>query len=460
MKIERKLMLSNISITIVAMIMLAMAITNIVEGYIEKDIKKDLVKENRMMTKWISYGKILEDDGSGIKADLYYYRKSAENPIVSMVFLYDGSGDMVAEVPNGIVELLDGEDRKTIFGGKMKREYDIDVGGKPFLAYNDKTEAEFQGEKYSFLVVTMFSKFKVKQISSEISDVLVISIILISLLLMAVTSYNGRRITHPIEELMKITSNIAGKNFEQKADLNTGDELQSLAESINLMAESLKKHDEDQKKFYENISHELKTPVTSISGYAQGIKAGIFDEDEEALDKIVELSNQLKKQLEDIIYLSKLDGINETFNFKKENMNMIIAEAIDKFDSMIILNDIDVEYEPESQIVIEVDREKMLRAVANVISNCVKYTRDRIKITSCMEGNSYCLEISDNGSGFDSKILEKPFVRGIKGEKDGSGIGLSIIKKVIDGHDGQISIRNKMDSGAVYSIKLPVGRKA
>ncbi|MCK4259479.1 MAG: hypothetical protein KAX49_10905 [Halanaerobiales bacterium] len=90
------------------------------------------------------------------------------------------------------------------------------------------------------------------------------------------------------------------------------------------------------------MSHELKTPLTVISGYAQGIKNNIITDNVKAFDIIIDECNRLKKQLENIIYLSKLDTVKESFKFQQVSINEIITNALNKLDSLIIINDIDI----------------------------------------------------------------------------------------------------------------------
>jgi len=455
MKIGRKLMISNILISLVAMVFLSVIITNIVSDYIEADIRADLVKENKSLQKTLYYKKFVKVSDGRVKVDLGYYEKLSDLPVTSAVFLLGEEDEMLGFVPSKIKNPLNDEDVAFIFEQKLMTEYDITVSGKAFLAYNSVIEVELEGEYYPFLVTTMLPNVLIREIINQITKVLLASIVIISVLSVVVTSYNERKITRPIATLKEITEKIAEKNFEEKAVVKTGDELESLAIAINNMAESLKKQDEEQKKFYENISHELKTPLTVISGYAQGIKTNIFDDDDHALDTIVEVCGQLKRQLENVIYLSKLDNINEFYHYKKISANRLISGALKNLDSIIILNEIDIIYEPVGEMLITVDEEKFVRMLVNVLSNCIKYTKGVIEIKAEIVKGLFRIEICDNGPGFNGKVLEKPFSRTLVGDKEGSGLGLSIIKKIIDGHKGTVALANR-SGGACYTLEIPV----
>lgn len=456
MKIGKKLMLSNIFTNLVVIVILSVIISNVVSNYIEKDIKDDLIKENAVIEKWLSYNKFIEYNGDKLTVNLDYYEKITKLPTISAVFSMDNDPQLLDIAPNKMERFLRFNEIDHILKQDLKDVYTIMLNGKSYLAYNNYVEVNGDGKAHTLLVATLLSNSLMVEIIGQITRVLIASIVFVIIISIIVTSFNGRMITKPIKLLMKTTEKIANKDFDEKADLHTGDELESLANSINNMAESLKKQDIEQKKFYENVSHDIKTPLTVISGYAQGIKTNIFEDKSKALDTIVEECSRLKKQLEDVIYLSKLDTINEPYNFKETSMNELISNALNKLDSIIIINEIDIIYEPKQDISLNVDREKITRALINILSNCIKYTEDAIYIDAQLSRKWIRVEISDNGKGFSESLLENPFSGTIIGEKDGSGVGLSIIKKVIDGHKGRIALANKKEGGAMYTIELPL----
>ncbi|MFD3158842.1 ATP-binding protein (plasmid) [Haloimpatiens sp. FM7330] len=456
MKIGKKLIISNIIITTTAMIILSILISNIVSNYIENDIKKDIIKENKTIIKLLSYNKFLEYNNNKISVNLDYFKKTQKLPVLTAVFNVNEKPELINTSTYFSKNIIPNEELETMYNQSESQVYEIKIWNKSFLAYNESVEVNLNGHKYTLLVTTLISNENVNKIINQIVYVLIIAIVCISILIVLINRYSERMITRPINVLVNITKKIALKHFDEKVDLHTGDEFETLAVSINNMAESLNKQDIEQKKFYENISHELKTPLTVISGYAQGIKTNIFEDNDKALDTIVEVSTQLKKQLEDVIYLSKLDTINEYYNFKDTSINELICNVLDKLDSIIILNEIDIIYEPINDIVISIDKEKISRMLTNVLSNCLKYTKDTIEIKTEVEKNWLKISVLDNGKGFNQKLMKNPFSGTMVGEKEGSGIGLSIIKKIIDGHKGKLSLSNTKNGGAMYIIYLPI----
>lgn len=456
MKIARKLMISNILITVSAMVILSIFISNIISNYIEGDIKKDLIKENKTIVNLLSYNKLLEYNNNKISVKLDYFEKTKKLPVLFAVFNMNVKPELINASPYFAKEKISDKELENMYNQDTSKVYEIKIWDKSFLAYNELVQVSLAGDDYALLTTTLISNGNVNKIVNKIVYVLIIAIVIISILILLINRYSERMITRPINVLVDITEKIALKHFDEKVDLHTGDEFETLAVAINNMAESLKKQDVEQKRFYENISHDIKTPLTVISGYAQGIKANIIEDNDNALDIITEECNSLKRQLENVIYLSKLDTIKESFKFEEVSINKIISNALYKLDSIIIINDIDIIFEPVEDFQLSVDEGKVTRAFINILSNCIKYTKDTIYInTENLEG-WIIVKISDNGKGFSESLLENPFSRTIIGEKEGSGIGLSIIKKVVDRHNGRITLANKEEGGAIYTIEFPL----
>lgn len=461
MKISKKLMIYNILINIIAMSILGLIISNTVGRYIEKDIEDDLIGENNLLLKVLFIENKTQLD-KNYTTTKYLTDKLKDYNEISTEYMSSIIFDANDKLKPIAIDLEDSKNKltkdqiSTITKQDLESVYTVVIDNKSYLAYNGQTDIKIDGIKYKLLLTTMIPDKLGQSIKAEIIKTLVIAMSIISLILIILTSYNEKMIIKPVKKLIYTTERIGEKDFDQIINLNTKDEFEILANAINKMSYSLKKQDIEQKKFYQNISHELKTPLTIISGYAQGIKNNVFEDKDKVLDTIVSECNNFKKQLENIIYLSKLDTINETYNFKDHSLNNLIIDSLEKVDSIIILNEINIIYNPSEDIIIKVDKEKILRALTNVLSNCIKYTKDTIYINTQKLDNEVEIQIYDNGNGFSRELLEKPFSGVVVGTKEGNGIGLSIIKKVIDTHKGSISLDNKEGKGAKYTIKLPI----
>ena len=468
MKIRSKLFVLNIVVNVSAMVLLGLLITYIVSNYIEASLEKEVGIQNAfelgMLEKTIEYGK-LEGKNTFIKEELDSYndtkgeinQKEVYSDLQVFTVIVDLKNMQLFNAPESITEQYNEREILSLFNRNTGFFYNITLFDKSFLALNTRLQSrDLTNKTYDFLICSFVSRRQIVQIRNSILIILIIVIGLITLLLIVLTSYYGKMIIKPINRLIQATEKIARKQFNEKIQLKTGDEFEVLGNAINTMAQSLEDRDIEQKKFYETVSHDIKTPLTVISGYAQGMKTDLFKDKDQTLDKIIEECQELKKQLENVIFLSKLDTIKESYKFEPLEMNGLIIESLNNVESLIILDEIDVDFTPVTDIFFQGDRQKLLKAFVNILTNCIKYTSDLIIIKVEKKKSTVCVTIQDNGPGFSDEILQNAFSRDYIGEKDGTGIGLSIVKRVIEGHQGTLSLENDPSLGAIYRIQLPL----
>lgn len=290
----------------------------------------------------------------------------------------------------------------------------------------------------------------------EIFIVLLVTLIFAALIAILFGVFSAKYISKPIVILRNRAEMLSKRDFDTKVDIKTGDELEELADSMNKVADELKEYDIAQRKFIQNASHELKTPLMSIQGYAEGIKDGVFDDTEKALDIIVEESTRLKGLVEDIIYLSKLETLEDYYSFCTVSVNEIVGRSIEKINGLVIKEGISINLELHRDVQINADGDKLIQAMINIIGNCLRYTRDEIKIAACDDGSRLQIKISDNGDGFGENETMHIFERFFKGKKGKTGLGLAITKVIIEKHGGTIEACNGTNGGAEFTIWLPV----
>ncbi len=277
-----------------------------------------------------------------------------------------------------------------------------------------------------------------------------------------------RRLTGPLKQLMrKMECFSMGKGLQQKegalpelAAIKTGDEIEELDQRFRDMVRRLRHFDAQQIRFLQNTSHELKTPLMSIQGYAEAIKDGVVEgaEAEESLDIIIDQCKRLKKTVEEITYLSKLENAEESFRLEKADLLEIIEAA--KRSIRPLAGDISITLttSPDSGAAGLYDAEKLERAVLNLLSNAVRYAEKQVAIAVEVHTEWVKIVISDDGPGLKDGEAEKVFDRFYKGEKGNAGIGLAITKAIVEGHGGSIKAYNNGGKGAVFEIVLPQKR--
>jgi signal transduction histidine kinase len=275
----------------------------------------------------------------------------------------------------------------------------------------------------------------------------------------------SRSISKPIQKLCGFADEIGRGNFKRNEYAFQDRELIDLNRRMNETARKLEISDEDQKTFFQNVSHELKTPLMSIKGYAEGIKYGIFSsekEHENASDIIIAESDRLNDLVADLLYISKMDSSNQakTENFVSADLGGIAEDCADKLRGVLISSKnagskekkISI-YHPKRGIYIKCDEESLIRAIMNITANCLRYSETVVNIDYYESGDNIILSIKDDGAGIDGHDLPNIFKRFYKGKGGKHGIGLSIAKAIAEQHGAQIHANNREKcSGAEFTI--------
>jgi len=305
-------------------------------------------------------------------------------------------------------------------------------------------------------IVIYSSLEKVIQLQFGINIILFVILIFSALIIMIFSSLLSKRISAPFSSLSNHIRSIAERNFGTKIHMPVDDELREFVNNINIMSEKLETYDKAQKTFLQNVSHEFRTPLMSIQSYAEGIKYDVVDSST-GVNVILDETKRLTHLVEDLLYLSRLDTIEESYHYNNLDFNELINNCIDRLSVIAMKNNIEIiNNNFNKSIEICADEEKLSRAITNIISNCIRYADSVITLSTKIIANDKLeFTISDDGSGFDPAEIANIFERFYKGKKGNFGLGLSISKNVIEKHNGKITAKNS-DSGAIFIIELPI----
>ena len=267
-----------------------------------------------------------------------------------------------------------------------------------------------------------------------------------------------RNLTKPIRLLAFAMRNFSIKGENKAIMIQTNDEIQELADSFNAMARRIKQYDENQKSFFQNASHELKTPLMAIQGNAELILDQIVTgkDAEHSLNVIINESQRLKKIVENITYLAKLESVEESFNYKAVRLDQVLREAIKSVQAIAEQKGISIFIENTISESISMDEEKLKRAFINLLGNALRYAETTIAVVGSKTNDSIVIDIKDDGTGLSPGEESKVFDRFYSGDTGGSGIGLAITKAIIEGHNGTIAAFQNEPKGAVFRVCLGV----
>ena len=316
------------------------------------------------------------------------------------------------------------------------------------------------GEEGSLYIVSGLRTALTTQVIIYMSIAIILILLLTSILL---TMWIGRSFFKPIDELNVAMQHIKDGNFDYMlpTDVKEKGEIGAMYRNYEDMRLRLKESAEEKierekqnKELISNISHDLKTPITAIKGYSQGLIEGVADNPEKQMKYIKIINskaNDMNNLINELTLYSSIDNNRIPYNFVKLNVADYFGDCIEEIGADLESKQIELNYSnlttPDTQIV--ADPEQIKRVVNNIVSNSVKYlNRDdgsgQIDIRILDELDSIRVELEDNGKGIAQKDIPNIFDRFYRtdasrnSKQGGSGIGLSIVKKIIEDHGGYI----------------------
>ena len=364
--------------------------------------------------------------------------------------------------------------RSVFFNFKSKTAEDPQGGTSPVLSVTPAPSALTSGEEESTDLSEYLENYYLciyVNSSSYYSFMTSITLALVQAALIAIfiAGILSVIMTYPIifssQKLSKFARRIAKGDFNPVRGHIVSKELSELGDVMNQMAYKLEVSDIEQKTFFQNASHELRTPLMSIQGYAEGLKYGVFESEEDrnnAIDVIIDETGRLSSLVENLLSISKMDmSRSGNYEVKKQNIDAIkICDTIiDKVrgnfihEDKAIVNDIKL-----TSTYIYANENDLIRCLENIFANCLRYCKTSVTFRcNCDEtGSNVIFEISDDGPGIAPEVLDHLFERFSKGSDGKHGIGLSLAKAIAEEHNGMIVAENKPEGGACFKIIIPV----
>ena len=219
----------------------------------------------------------------------------------------------------------------------------------------------------------------------------------------------------------------------------------------------IEKEAERQQTFFQNASHELKTPLMAIQGYAEGIQAGVMDTGS-AAEVILKESDRMTGLVDELLDISKIDMGRQQLTLSEMDVRELLYDSIRAVEPAAAAGGITITPDfPETPVMVSCDDTRLRRAVTNILSNGVRYARSELRLTCRADKRYVTIRIQDDGDGIAEEDLPHIFDRFYMGRSGKSGIGLALTREIIHLHKGTIRAYNG-DGGAVFEISIPVSR--
>ena len=445
--IKNRIFTSQIIIVVISLLAIALIFQLCLRIYIRRETKSQLIKVSSLVEESIKNNEILERNKVLEEGELYLNIKYA---IIDedRSIIYPKSED------SRELHVLESRILPSINNSRWIRN---SINRNKVFYFNSDRNRYCAvlydvGNRYLFI----YSDLNKLRKANIMVNVILIPIILITLIVTAIVSNKlSKKISKPIYELSQNAKKIGERDYTKKNVYYEDIEIENLSNTMNEMADKLENYDITMKTFMQNASHELRTPLMSVQGYAEGIKYGVVEDEEKAIDIIIEESKRLANLVEDLLYLTKIDSNKEEMRLEKINADELIKNSIERVNGIGMRNNKIIRYSSILEAVELIgDEEKLTRALINILGNSLRYANKYIDIKLEKNNGNITIIIDDDGIGFKEEKIDNIFERFYKGEGGNYGLGLAITKSIIERHGGNIMAFNNMQGGASFKMDL------
>lgn len=357
---------------------------------------------------------------------------------------------------------IENEDMESLKSGHMLQHNfirkDDEVKGRAYL------KPLFSNNNFNGLIILTKPISSVN--ASNLYTIIWLSVLNAVILSSIVAYYFAKKILiKPLSEINNAAKKLAQGEVEKRVYIDSQDEIGDLAESFNIMAESLEKVDTVRREFISNVSHEIRSPITSIKGFITGIIDGVIPRDRENyyLNIVNDEVSRLSRLVTDLLDISSMESGKFNLNIIKMDINEIITLCTLNLEGKIKEKNIkvDVIFNKNHEYCLG-DRDRIIQVVTNILENAIKYGKEqggRIQIETYAKGDHIYVSIFNNGPNIPREDINKIWERFYKTDKSrtnkvSTGLGLSIVRLILTQHNQDIWVNNIPDKGVKFTFTL------
>lgn len=363
------------------------------------------------------------------------------------------------------------------FGGSIKEEYTKDVLHGNDAIYRGSLGGIFNVDALTVArpirymgsvvggVLVSIPTPEVTKMRLEVLKIFALNVAIVAVFVAAFVYIISKRITKPLSELTSAAKAIAGGDFKRRVSIDTNNEFSELGETFNNMANSIEQLENMRSSFIANVSHDLRTPMTTIIGFVEGVMDGTIPEEKHSwyLSIVLDESRRLSRIVTDLLDLSKLEQGSFNIESREFDINELMRINIIKFEKRITEKNISLTVGFESEgLHVNADKDAIQRVIVNLFDNAVKFTPDGGFIdvnTGVKDGHAF-VSIQNSGMGIEKKDLMHIFDRFYKTDKsrsldkNGAGLGLYIVKSIIQAHGEKVWAESEQGEFTRFSFTL------
>lgn len=371
----------------------------------------------------------------------------------------------------GYVYLVNGEDYQDLMYSKIKLNTEslssnIEFKKEVFKVDNASIKGYVKaiyedGEIDGYMIMVMQNESERNFNMFIIWITVIIEIIISAIVIKIVTN---QIIIRPIDNINNVAKRLAKGEVEKRVVVNCNNEIGELAESFNMMAECLEKSDTKRREFISNVSHELRSPITSIKGFIGGILDGVIPRDRENyyLKIVYDEIDRLARLVNDLLDMSAMESGKFNLAITEFDINQVISLCILNLEHKIQEKGLNVKATfHNNRAYVLGDRDRIIQVVTNIIENSIKYSNDdgEIKIDVYSKGEKIYVDIFNSGECIEEKELNKIWDRFYKSDKSrtnklSTGLGLPIVRSILSQHNEDIWVKNIEGKGVSFIFTL------
>lgn len=357
-----------------------------------------------------------------------------------------------------VVRALSGRDNTYLNAEKMTGEYTVPI-------YQTNSE-DNQSEVAGVMIITV-SLEDMFALSGEVNKVVLVAVILLVVALILFGYFFSRHMTRPLKRVTEAI-NQAGQGYMDVPEKIAGfNEIEDFSDAFSALVTRLNEIENSRQEFVSNVSHELKTPMTSMKVLADSLLATENVPAEMYREFLSDINSEIDREnkiITDLLTLTKFDKSEGSMHIAEVDINELLSITMRRIGPIARLAKVDLSLESHRTVVAEVDEVKLSLAFSNLIENGVKYNKPGgyVHVTLNADHNAFYVKVEDSGIGIPEEALSKIFDRFYRVDKTrsretgGTGLGLAITKNVVIMHKGDIKAESVLGEGTVFSVRIPL----
>lgn len=316
-------------------------------------------------------------------------------------------------------------------------------------------------------MIMSFSTKDIQSIRDSMEQRVVLFALTLAVLIVVFAIYFSGILTKPLTNVVNSIDHLTEGYMEEGVSIKGYNEIEKISDSFNHMIGRMQKLENSRQEFVSNVSHELKTPITSIKVLADSLLTQEDTPVELYREFLVDITDEIEREnkiINDLLSLVKLDKTAGDMNITSTNINDLLEQILKRLTPIAKKHNIEVIYESFRPVVADIDEVKLSLAISNLIENAIKYNVEDgwVRVSLNADHKYFFIKVSDSGIGIPEDALDSIFERFYRVDKarsretGGTGLGLAITKNVIQMHRGAIKVYSKEGEGTTFNVRIPL----